>query len=455
MRPSLSESKARWLVLSGAGVSVVGDGILLTGLAWSVIVVTGSAVQLSVVLAAISITLLAIAPFSGQILDLRRGPSYLACSESLAGVTLLGAAGLLTVIRPSLIFFLLLGCSVSLFSSLSGPGLPIMVARLSSEEQRPNAISRAQVAVRAGRICGPLVGGVLVATGDFRFCCVADAASYLISAGCWFLSRRLLFRPDSGPRGTGDSPGRLSRLTAGLRFVTGDPYLRGLILVALVANSSLSFVTVTVPLLVKDSLHEGSAAYGFMQASFQAGLLVSSAVLAVSKLPARLAGGRGKLGLSLTALGASFALMGLARNIVLAAVAILVAGVCLSLTSVISDTKLVTDVPPELQGRVFGVVGSLFGALRPAGSLLGGGVAAVLGVTPATAIAGAALALTGGAYQLGRRTPAQAAPPKAAPAPPKAAPPKAAPPKAAPPKTPECDAQKVSPGGLQPGKLTE
>lgn len=402
----LGLKRAQGLVMVGAGLSILGDGIFLTGLAWSVLVTTNSAVQLSTVMGLLSAVLILAMPFSGQILDWPRGPSWLIGSEYSAAAALLAATAFLSVFEPGFAFFLALGVLVNLFSSLSGPAMPIMLARMSSTEALPRAMARSEVATRAGRIGGPLLGGALVGLGDFRLCCAVNALSYVVSGTCWLAARSRLVRPTSA--GSPESTSRSSRVTAGARYVWADSYLRGLILVALVANTSISFATVTVPLLVYGPLDGGSGTYGLMQATFQGGILLASVVFSIRPLPAAMLSGRRGLGLSLLGLGLSFCLMGLSPTIPLAVAAILLAGIWLSVTSLITDTKLVTDVPPEVQGRVLGMVSSVFGALRPVGTFAGGAVAGAVGVAFATVGGGVVLAGAGLYYQLTRNKPGPA-----------------------------------------------
>ncbi len=402
----LDQGRAQALVMAGAGLSVVGDGVFLTGLAWSVLSTTGSAVQLSTVMGALSVVLILATPLTGQILDWKRGPNWLVGSEYLAATALFAAVAFLTAYKPGFAFFLALGLLVNLFSSLSGPALPIMLARMSSPEALPRAMARSEVASRAGRIGGPLIGGALVGIGDFRLCCAVNAVSYLVSGSCWLAARSRLARSTDTGAQVGTS--RTSRVTAGARYVWHDSYLRGLILVALVANTSISFTTVTVPLLVYGPLHGGSGTYGLMQATFQGGILLASVVFSMRPLPSAMLSGRRGLGSSLLGLGLSFVLMGLSPTIPLAVGAILLAGIWLSVTSLITDTKLVTDVPAEVRGRVLGMVSSAFGSLRPAGTFAGGAVAGAVGVAFATVGGGVALALAGLYYQLPRSRPAAA-----------------------------------------------
>jgi MFS family permease len=383
----------RTTLMVGAGAGIAGDGLFLTALAWSVLQVTGSPPQLSLVLGALTVVPLVAAPLAGPLVDHRRGPDWLAGSELTAAAVLLAAAGWLSLYHPGLPFFLAVAVVVPLFASLSGTGLTVMLARLSVPGSVSGAMARYQVASRAGRVAGPLLGGALIAVGDLRLCCLADALSYLVSGGAWLLARRSLLARAATRTGTARRG-----LTAGARYVAADPALRGLVAAALLANASISAVNVTLPLLAAGPLHAGPGTYGLLQSAFQVGMLLAATLLSVRPLPDRLLGDRRALGIALTALGASFGLLAASRVAPLAVAATLLAGIALSVTSLISDTRLVTEVPAALQGRVLGLVAGLAGALRPAGTLAGGVVAGVLGAAAATGLGAAVLAGLGGWY---------------------------------------------------------
>ncbi len=383
----------RTALLIGAATGLTGDGIFLTALAWSVLQVTGSAPQLSLVLAVASVVPLAAAPLAGQLVDRPRGPDWLAGSELVAAGVLVGAAGWLSVADPGLPFFLLLAAVAPLFASLSGPGLAVMLARLSASGAVSGSMARYQVVSRCGRIAGPLLGGILVAVGGLRLCCLVDALSYLASGAAWLVVRHRLraVAPaayEEGHRG----------FTAGARYVLADPGLRGLVTGALLANASISVVNVTLPLLARGPLHAGSAAYGAIQSAFQVGMLVAATALSVRPLPDRVLGDRRALGLSLVGMGGTFGLLAASRTVPLAVAATLLAGVALSVTSLISDTRLVTEVPAALQGRVMGLVAGLATGLRPAGTLTGGVIAGAVGAAAATGLGAAGLLGLGGWY---------------------------------------------------------
>jgi MFS family permease len=392
----------------GAGAGIAGDGLFLTALAWSVLQVTGSPPQLSLVLGTLTVVPLVAAPLAGQLVDRRRAPDWLAGSELTAAVVLLAAAALLSRYQPGLPFFLAVALAVPLFASLSGTGLAVMLARLSAPGTVAGTMARYQVASRAGRVAGPLLGGALVAVGDLRLCCLVDALSYVVSGGAWLLARRSLLAA-AGPRQQSVRRG----FTAGARYVAADRALRELVAGALLANASISAVNVTLPLLAAGPLHAGSGTYGLLQSAFQVGMLLAATVLSLRPLPDRLLGDRRALGTALAGLGASFGLLAASRVVPMAVAATLLAGIALSVTSLISDTRLVTEVPAALQGRVLGLVAGLAGALRPAGTLAGGVVAGLLGAAVATGAGALGLAGLGCWYVL--RAPGRVAPEAAGP----------------------------------------
>jgi Major Facilitator Superfamily len=398
----------RTALIVGAGAGITGDGLFLTALAWTVLETTGSPQQLSLVLLLLTVVPLVTAPLAGQLVDRPRAPDYLVGSEWLAALVLAGAAGWLSAFTPGLPFFLLVAAVVPAFGSLSGPALPIMLARLSGPGRVTGAMARAEVANRVGRVVGPLLGAALVAVGDFRLCCLANAASYLLSGLGWLIARGRLraAAPEQGQHGR-------HGFTAGARYVLTHPYTRGLVAIALLANTAISVVTVTLPLLARGPLQAGAGAYGAMQAAFQVGMLLSAGLLSVRPLPDRVLANRRALGASLAGLGLAFGLLAASRTVPLAVGAVLLAGVALNVTALISDTRLVTEIPAAVQGRVMGLLVGMSGALRPAGTLAGGLVAGVFGAAAATGVGAAALTVLGGWYAL--RTPAEVAPARAGP----------------------------------------
>ncbi|CAA9285153.1 MAG: hypothetical protein AVDCRST_MAG41-3919, partial [uncultured Corynebacteriales bacterium] len=380
-------SGTRGTLVLGAAFGQAGDGLFVTGLAWSVLEATGSARQLSLVLTVLTVVPLVAAPLAGHLIDRPGGPSWLVGSETAAAGLLLAAAA---VRDPGLLFFLVLAAAVPLFASLSGPGLAVMISRLSPPGTVATAMARSQVASRTGRIAGPLLGGVLVGAGGLRLCCLANALSYLLYAAAWLRARRAL-------RAVGPVRGDRAR-AGGVRHLAGDRRLRGLVAVALVANGSIAAVTVTLPLLARGPLAAGAGTYGLLLAAFQGGMLAVATTLSVRALPERWVGDPRTLGMGLTALGGCYGLLAASRSVPLAVLAVAAAGAALGLTSVVSDTRLVTEVPSAVRGRVLGLVTGLAGALRPAGTLVGGLAAGLLGAPAAAAIGGAALVTLGVAY---------------------------------------------------------
>ena len=376
---------ARWVIAAGSGLSVAGDGLFVTGLSWTVLSTSHSAVRVSVAMAAMSVTTILAMPLVTQILDRPSAGRWLVGADVCAAVAAGGFAGA-SLVSQALPVLIASGCVVALFSALSGPAVPVMLSKLTESSEYTKTLSLSQIAMRVGRFAGPAIGGVVVTTLGFAASCGLNALTYLVSAACWAAVRKALAQ--RAPGAPVPSGRWYARLTSGIRLAASNRYVRDLVLLALLVNTAISVFTVVLPVLVAQSFHANGAAFGVLQAAYQAGILASSVVFARFALPAFLR--RPGLGLSATllGLGGAFLAVGASSSLVLCGVFLHLAGWMLSLTSLITDSGLLTEVPEESRGQVFGLVGSLGGALRPAGMVGGGAIAAAVGASGAMFVGG-------------------------------------------------------------------
>lgn len=198
---------------------------------------------------------LLVSPIAGALLD-RHGRvrlvilDYLIAGGSLALIASLALLGLL----PAWLLLLIAAVS-SLTGPLSATGLrslfPLLVPRHLWE--RVNAVDSNGYVLAS--VVGPPIAGVLVQTwgGPPALLCMAGLH--------WLAALVLVGSPD--PRTETDSSGRLL-LDAwrGLVYTWRNPTLRALGFSISVLNLSAGMVTIVVPLLILERLHEGAAAVG-------------------------------------------------------------------------------------------------------------------------------------------------------------------------------------------------
>ncbi len=122
------------------------------------------------------------------------------------------------------------------------------IRRLVPPQQLPDAVARSQARDRAATMLGPPIGGALFGVARFLpFAC--DSGSFGIIALAAALLRRPL-DPPPAPAGAVQAPLR-QRVTEGLRFILGQPFLRMFVIWATAVNALVAGVRLTVIVLAQ------------------------------------------------------------------------------------------------------------------------------------------------------------------------------------------------------------
>jgi MFS family permease len=259
-------------------VSSLGSRITFLALPWFVLVTTGSAARMGIVLAVemAPVALLGIpsgavvARFGArrtmQLSDLARAP--LMCS-----IPLLHSAGMLSFPLLLVIVFAI-GCFLAPFFASQRVILPELVGEDETTVAQANAVIEG--ATTLTNLLGPVVAGLLIAAVGATSVLYIDAATFLFS----FLTLTL-FVPSRPPLPqTDDARG----VFAGLRFLLRDPLLWRIGLAAVFLNMFGSALSAALPVLAFDEFSESSRVAGALFASLGAGALLGM-VLAMKLMP--------------------------------------------------------------------------------------------------------------------------------------------------------------------------
>jgi DHA3 family macrolide efflux protein-like MFS transporter len=165
----------------------------------------------------------------------------------------------------------------------------------------------------------------------------------------------------------------------GLRFVLGWPGMLALLIGASILKIALMPAFTLSPLLVHQHFGGGAPELSLFNATVGIGMVLGGLILGVW------GGFRRKVITILTGLagiGLACLLLGLtpANQFWLALVAVFVVGLMVSATDAPISALLQSTVPAEMQGRVFGLLGSLFSFTTPVGLMIAGPIADVTGV---------------------------------------------------------------------------
>jgi DHA3 family macrolide efflux protein-like MFS transporter len=165
----------------------------------------------------------------------------------------------------------------------------------------------------------------------------------------------------------------------GLRFVYRWPGVMALLIMASVINFVLNPAFALMPILVTGHFGGGALQLGWMDSAWGIGVVLGGLILSAwggfrRRILTTLMG--------LIGLGVGTLLIGLtpAALFELALASMFVAGFMNPITNGPVMAIVQAIVPPEMQGRVFTVIGSLAGAMSPLGMLIAGPVADAVGV---------------------------------------------------------------------------
>ncbi|MBV9828085.1 MAG: MFS transporter [Alphaproteobacteria bacterium] len=264
----------------------------------------------------------------------------------------------------------------------------VMIGEVVGPEQMGSAMSIDVGANNASRMLGPTIGGLLLAgagiSGAFAVSVVCYAAAVLTA---WRIGHRNV-QPHPGNGAV------LSRILEGLMIVRRDPRLIATLIITVIYNVFGWPFTAMVPVIGQDNLHLGPSGIGLLASMDGIGSFCGAVALAMYAKAAHYT--RLYIG-GVTAYLVMLIVFALVPNIPLAGLALLLTGLTSSAFSVMQATLVYLAAPPEMRGRLYGVLSVCIGS-GPIGFFWLGLLADGIGASLATAITGGmglvALALT-------------------------------------------------------------
>lgn len=257
------------------------------------------------------------------------------------------------------------------------PTRTAIVPSLVERTDLANAIALNAAAQNATRVVGPALAGILIAI-------VGVTGSFAVAALLQILALSSTGRlPDIAAGGTSRRAAGKGNLTHGLRIVAADPFLVGLILMALATNVLVMPYINLMPVFARDELDVGSTGLGFLLASTGVGTVLGALWVARS---ARLVTWHPAQPLSAAVFTVLVLIFSFSPSVASAVPVLFAAGCASAAFLAINQTSLQLRVADESRGRVLSIYLLTWGML-PLGQLLVGALADWLGTPPALAIA--------------------------------------------------------------------
>jgi MFS family permease len=331
---------------------------------------TGSAAAVGLLGAAELVPLTAFGLYGGVLADrLDRRRLIRRCEAGLGGCSALLLVNALLPHPLAWPLYLIAAAAMGL-AALQRPALDATVPRIVPREQLTAASALLSLSSNVSVIAGSALGGLLAAWSGPQAVYLLDVISFGVSLG--FLARLgPLPAPaaDGGPGGRAGHP--LAGLLAGLRYASRRPELVGSYAVDLAAMT-LAYPNALFPFIAAE-LH-APWAVGLMFAAPSAGAVAASAT---SRWAARVRRHGRAIAAAAAVWGLAIAGFGLAPDIGVALVLLVVAGAADMVSGIFRDTLWNQTIPDSLRGRLAGVELLSYGIGPSVGQIRGGAVASI------------------------------------------------------------------------------
>lgn len=378
----------RWL-WAGNVFSASGTFVQSVAGSWLMFELTGSNTWVGLIVASATLPLLFFSLTAGALADMFDRAKLMLIAQGIMGGAALTMAVLtfLDLMTPGLL--LGLGLVLGTGLALNIPAWQALVPDLVPRGLVASAVALNSAAFNAARAIGPAVGGVLIvaygAGAGFAF----NSISYVA-----IIIALVVIAPHLKVTEKEASRSMRSAILTGVRFARFTPAFRNLM--ALVAIFAVSSAVVQSVLPVHtETLGGGAGAYGLLYGAMGAGALLGAVVR--PRISERFQ--RSWVPYTIGLFGCSGILLGLAPNVLVAGVAMLLAGLFWLLTLATLNATAQLMSPPWIRGRAMSIYALAFSGIIPIGSIVSGFVADRIGTT------GSLIVFSSGAILLGILTP--------------------------------------------------
>ena len=337
------------LLWSGEFISAIGSGLTSFGLSVYVFRQTGSAASMGLVtLLAFLPTLLFSVP-AGVLADKYDRRLLMMIGD---GFSALGIVYILICMLQgeAKLYQICVGVFVSaVFSSLLEPSYRATVTDLLTKEEYSKASGLVSIAGSARYLIAPVLAGILLAVSDIRLLFVIDISTFILT-----VISTAVVRKGIATKETENQSGFFQSLTEGWRAIADRRGVLLLILVSSVMTCFMGAIQILSEPLILD--FADSTTLGIAQTVCASGMLVSGLFLGMRGIKK---GYVKVLAISLFLTGITMIGFGIRENIYIICLFGFLFFATLPFANNCLDYLVRTNIPDELQGRAWGVIGFL------------------------------------------------------------------------------------------------
>ncbi|MGP0108165.1 MAG: MFS transporter [Acidimicrobiales bacterium] len=345
-------------------ISVSGTWMQTVAQAWLVLHLTGSGVDLGIVVGLQFLPMLLFGPFGGLVADRRNKRRLLYMTQTAGGILALVLGVLVVSHAVQLWQVYLLATLLGMVNVFDNPTRQTFVMEMVGRDELPNAVSLNTVVMNTSRVVGPAIGGVVITVFGLGICFFVNAASYIaVIVGLSMMRSKELHPTRRVVRAKG-------QIRQGFRYVWRTPSLRNTLLAVAVIGIFAYNFTVTLALLAKVTFHGGVGTYSLLTSCMGIGAVVGGLFAAHRARPTpRL------LQVLALVFGGLLAAVALAPTLISAAALIVLMGAASIGFIATANASLQLASEPAMRGRVMALYAMAFLGTTPIGAPLVGAIA--------------------------------------------------------------------------------
>lgn len=380
---------------SGQAISLFGSQLVQFALVWWLTQKTGSATVLATASLVAILPSVLLGPVAGVLVDRWNRRLIMLVADSLVALTTVGLA-ILFAVGAAQIWHVYVAMLVrAAAGTFQFPAVQASTSLMVPTEHLSRVAGLNQTLQGLLSIAAPPAGALLLGILPLQGILAIDVGTALFGILPLFFIAIPQPPPTAGAL-AGDSPSFWGEMRAGFRYVRTWPGLVMILLMATVINFLLNPAAALMPILVTKHFNGQAWQLATLESVFGIGLIAGGVLLSVwggfkRRIYTTLVG--------LIGLGLGFLLIGLApaQAFWLALASAFLAAVMNAMTNGPIMAIMQAAVAPDMQGRVFTLIGSVSAAMSPIGLLIAGPVADTFGVQSWYILGGMVCALMGGA----------------------------------------------------------
>jgi DHA3 family macrolide efflux protein-like MFS transporter len=395
-----NENLANWKtpffgIWTGQAISLLGSQLVQFALVWWLTETTGSATVLATATLVAILPGVVLGPFAGALVDRWNRRKVMIAADSFIALVSLGLAYLAWSGRLQVWHVYTAMLARALGDAFHWPAMQASTSLMVPERHLSRIAGLNQTLRGMLNITAPPLGALLLAVLPLHNIISIDVLTALVAIGpLLVISIPQPVQEEAAGAPTGTLGTLWSDMGVGLRYVWSWSGLKAVLILAMIINFVVNPAFSLMPLLVTDHFGGGAIQLGTLESGYGIGMVLGGLLLStwggfkrriLTSLIGLVISGVAIMGIGLAPGGLFFLAVG----------SLFVAGFMNPLVNGPLFAILQSVVAPEMQGRVFTLVGSLASAMMPISLAVAGPLSDVVGVRAWYVFGGGIFALLG------------------------------------------------------------